>query len=144
MNYIYIIVALAVVAAAVFGVHSYNSAIKEAERLSGELTKANSAAAAWKAQKEKADAEIKRRDNIIAGRDTAREKINRELNDALATIVALKARDPQTRDWALAPLPTAVVERLRSDSSGTTARTDVPKRADDADGADTLTRPPGQ
>lgn len=141
MTYIKILAALAVIAIVYFGWQTYANAIAESERLTGELTKANNAAAAWQKKSEDAEKEIKKRDAAIVERDERRNAIAGKLSNALAEIEKLKHVDPTVRAWSNQPLPAAIAARLRGDSPRTAPVTVMPNSSGDAHTGNAETAP---
>lgn len=113
MIYAKIIIALALIAGVVYGVHAYNSAIGEAEIQKAAAEKFASERDGWIDVVVQEEAAKMRAEKALSARETDRARLQRERDDARSSLAMLRKSDPATAKWADVELPAAVVQRLR-------------------------------
>jgi hypothetical protein len=105
--------AVALIAGVVYGVNAYNGAIEEAERQKNLATKIAGERDGWIEVVEQEKAAKVRAETALKARDRERVRLQRERDDARASLAMLRRTDPVVAKWADVELPPAIVQRLR-------------------------------
>lgn len=136
MMYVYLAIALFVMAAGGAIVWKYNHALERAVEAEQRAATAEEGLKAYEKSYNYLLAQHKKLDATLTAKTKSDIKIRQELNNVQAQLEDLKRKDPSVMDWANEPVPPAVIDFLRikpdtpagkGDGSGSGAKgADVP------------------
>jgi LysB family phage lysis regulatory protein len=113
MMYVYIAIALFLVAAGGTVVWKYNHAIERAVEAEQRAATAEEGLKAYEKSYNYLLAQHKKLDATLTAKTKSDIKIRQELNNVQAQLEELKRKDPTVMEWANEPVPPAVIDFLR-------------------------------
>jgi hypothetical protein len=138
------LIAGAVVASLAAGAFAYyNHVVSERARLEIELSDAVKAEQEQLAVTERVRADLKRRDEILAKREIARQQLETERGVLDAALRELQ-KQPEVAAWMAGPVPGPVFERVRGDAPPQADQGGAAVPAAKPGAADPGARPPGR